>query len=164
MMRHGVLTICIIMGCAQPPDPALSGTPAAAVVRDGVEYHAETLIMESFPVQLRTNVSIRATSGARTLELPGGCPVQLAVYRDEARRELVWDQQRVAVCTMQLMQLQVTSTGQQLSGGAGAGEILGDSLPDGRYWLEAVLHPNNDVVRIPAGVADLAVARDDRSE
>ena len=159
-----VLAICIVGACAQPPDPALPGAPAAAVTRNGVEYSAETLVMESFPVQLRTNVAIRAPDAPQTLELPGGCPVQLAVYRDEGRTRLVWDQQRVAVCTMQLLQLRVTSRAQVVAGGASAGVILGDSLPDGRYWLEAVLRPNNEVVRVPAGFADLAVPRDDARE
>ena len=40
-----------------------------------------------------------------------------------------------------------------------AAAILGDSLPDGRYRLEAYLRGGGGEVTIEAGFADLAVAR-----
>ena len=67
-----------------------------------------------------------------------------------------WDQERDIVCTLQLLLLDV-APGQTraVEGRATAHDILGDSLPNGRYYLTAVLRPDNQVVVVDAGEADL---------
>lgn len=136
--------------------------PLASTVRQGdVEFSAVTLVMESFPVQLSTTVTMRNRSTARsTLELGSGCPVQLRVYRDAVRKDLVWDQGRVMACTkeIQIVNLAEGDTVQRAAR-ASAYDILGDSLPDGRYHLGAYVQVIDSPLVIPAGDADLAVPR-----
>ena len=37
--------------------------------------------------------------------------------------------------------------------------ILGNNLPNGTYWLTAVLRPYGSAIEVPAGRVDLAVQR-----
>lgn len=149
-----ILAACTQAAVTSDPDPVRPG----AVMVGEIRYQAETAILESYPVQLRTTVSITNT-GARpdTLQLPGGCPVLLRAYRDPGRTGTpAWDQERDIVCTLQLLLLDV-APGQTrtLEGRATAHDILGDSLPNGRYYLTAVLRPENQVVELEAGDTEL---------
>lgn len=149
-----VLAACARAVVTSGPDPV---RPDAVMVGE-IRYQAETAILESHPVQLRTTVSVTNT-GARpdTLEMPGGCPVLLRAYRDPARTGTpVWDQARNTACTLQLLYLDL-APGQTraFEGRATAHDILGDSLPNGRYYLTAVLRPENQVVELEAGDTEL---------
>jgi hypothetical protein len=140
------------------PDEAPS---SSAVVQGEVEYTADTAILESFPVQLHTTVRMRNRSRATvTLRFGGGCPVQIRAFRDEARTRLAWDQGRIQACTkeIQIVDLPAGDTAQR-SARTNAREILGDSLPDGRYWLSAYVQLVGAPLLVPAGAADLAVPR-----
>ena len=157
----GVLA-CAIGACngGGDSDP-ISPPSSAAVVRDGVEFTADTRVMESFPVQLATTVTMRNTSSAPvTLELGSGCPVHLRAYRTEARTGLVWDQGRERVCTMQIQVVDLApGASARRDTRTDAYEILGDSLPDGRYWLSAYVQVLPEGLTVPAGSVDLAVPR-----
>lgn len=149
-----------VTACAPSPAPANGASDADATTdASGIRYHAHTLILESFPVQLRTVVTLTNTTPApRTVELPGGCPVLLRAYRTpEHTGEPAWDQSREAVCTLQLMIVRLApGESQEVTGSATARDVLGDSLPNGRYYLTAVVRPDQQRIEIPAGEADLA--------
>jgi len=142
---------------------ACTGTDPAtgAGTTGGVTYTADTRVLESFPVQLRTTVRALNSSreGAR-LELSSGCAVQLAAYRDAQRTQLSWDQSRIQMCTMALQIIDIApGAARNFEGSTDARAILGDSLPDGTYFLTAVMHVNGRKIEIPAGSATLGVPR-----
>ena len=91
-------------GCNGNADVSDAPTgPSAPVTQGGIEYSADTRVMESFPVQLDTRVTMRNPSAQPArVELGSGCPVLLRVYRNEARTQLAWDQSVGIVCTMQI--------------------------------------------------------------
>jgi hypothetical protein len=144
------------------PEPDPSGPPAAGtpVVRDGVEYRADVLVMESFPVQLAGRVTITNATGARVdLTFPDGCVVLLRAYRGGER---VWDQSGDIACTMALVQVALARGESRTvpAPNVSAYEILGDELPDGAYEIRAYLRPDGGEVEISAGTVPLAVPRD----
>ncbi|MSR35115.1 MAG: hypothetical protein EXR95_00520 [Gemmatimonadetes bacterium] len=147
-------------GCANGVAPG-EGPSAGSIVQGGIEYAAETLILESFPVQLSTTVRMRNRSGARAdVRLGSGCPVQLRVFKDAARTALAWDQGRVLVCTKEIQIVDLASgDSAQRTTRTNAREILGDSLPDGRYHLSAYVQVVGAPVLAAAGSADLAIPR-----
>ena len=151
----------IAIGCASGSDPQEPDAAAGGVVRAGVAYAADTAIMESFPVQLAVTVTA-VNAGTRTaaVTFPDGCLVLLRVYRDAARTQLVWDQGEHVGCTMALVEWRLPPGGSRTARtGASAGDILGTTLPDGHYWFGAVIRPDGQEIALPAGDADLAVAR-----
>ncbi len=148
------LAALAVAACAPNAAPAAGATEA-----DGIGYEADMRILESFPVQLHTTVTLTNTSDApRTVELPGGCPVLLRAYRTADRTgEPAWDQERDIVCTQQLLIVTLApGESREVEGRATAVDILGDSLPNGRYHLAAVVRPDRRRIELPAGEAELA--------
>jgi hypothetical protein len=143
-------------------DPAGLDDPAVLRTMDGVEYRAWTDVMESYPVQLQTNVRITNRGRAAVdLTFQDGCVVLIrAKLMGGGVSAKVWDQGRTLACTLALVRvhLEPGSWVQHLTR-SGAREILGDSLPDGRYVLEAYLRPLNGMLTVHAGVVDLSVPR-----
>jgi hypothetical protein len=160
-MNRGWLTAAALVGVAcggYDPDPG----PVAPVIRRGeVDYSAVTAVLESFPVQLSTTVTMTNSSSApTTLRLGGGCPVQIRVYRDAARSALAWDQGRVIGCTKEIQIVDLAGRARvERNAGTSARDILGDSLPDGHYFLGAYVQVLDTPFVLPAGEADLAVPR-----
>lgn len=161
--RHTALAagvIALLAACAGGGAPTDVGTPRADRTVAGVVYHADLLVMESFPVQLRSIVTAENSTGDTvTIEVPDGCTVLLRAYRDESRSgSPAWDQAGSAMCTMALRRTTLAPGESREFGSVtvGAGEILGDSLPDGRYYLSAVIRPNGQTVELAAGATELA--------
>lgn len=155
--------LSLAMACSSPSDADADAPSSAAVVQGDVEYRATTAILESFPVQLKTSVVMANRSRSRVvLQLASGCPVQLRVYHDQERQRLVWDQGRVIACTkeIQIVELAAGDTAQRSAPIVSARAILGDSLPDGRYWLGAYVQVVGAPLVVPAGVAELSVPRE----
>ncbi len=116
--------------------------------------------MESFPVQLHAMVSVRnVTDAATTATFPDGCLILLRAYRDASRTgKPAWDEARSRVCTMAIESFTLAPHDSTVISGRtiGAAEILGDSLPPGRYYFTALVRPGGQAVELVAGVADLA--------
>lgn len=160
--RSSTLLLVLLAACSGGND-SVTDAPADSRSVDGIVYSAQTAIAESFPVQLYVTVTATNTSGnARELVFPDGCIVTLRAYDNEARTgEPAWDQAHLLGCTMALEERTVPGGGAlELRGASDARDILGDSLPDGRYWLAAYIRPDGGAVEVPAGSADLAVPRD----
>jgi hypothetical protein len=157
------LGLAVFAACNGNPDVAEPPPGGSApIVQGGIEYAADTRIMESFPVQLDTRVTMRNTSTSRArIELGSGCPVLLRAYRDAARTRLAWDQSVGMVCTMQIqiVELAPGESSEKAAPRVSAADILGDSLPDGRYYLSAFVQVVGAPVTVPAGSADLGIPR-----
>jgi hypothetical protein len=145
-----------------PPDRRSGGSLSGSVVRDGIEYRAEVLVMESFPVQLSGRATIRNTSDEdRTVTFPDGCVALMRAYRVEGGGP-VWDQAGGLACTMALVPVEL-GAGEEREVPAptvSAYEILGTELPDGDYRIAIYLRPiDAGEVEIEAGTTDLAIPR-----
>ena len=145
-----------------PPDRRPGGSLSGSVVRDGIEYRADVLVMESFPVQLSGRATLRNTSsGARTVTFPDGCVALLRAYRAEGGGP-VWDQAGGLGCTMALVPVEL-GPGEEReipTPTASAYEVLGAELPDGDYRIAVYLRPvGAPEVEIIAGTTDLAIPR-----
>ena len=155
-----VVSACSGMGCSSTGDVAEPQGPAAATISEGIEYRATTAVLESFPVQLHTTVDITNRSGSAVGHVfPDGCVVLLRAFQGTSQVPS-WDQQGIVGCTQALIEVNLTSGGsRRFQVRTDARAILGDSLPNGRYRLEAYLRPSGKLVRVDAGAADLAVPR-----
>ena len=164
-MRKRLIPILLVAACTSAEDGPTDSPPATSRQVGGVEYSADTRVMESFPVQLGMSVTARNTSGAAvTLEFPDPCVPRLEAYRDSARSgEPAWSQERAIGCAavIHVVEIGAGRTHELGAPTVSAYDVLGDSLPDGRYWLSAVLMPNGQRLELPAGAADLAVPRDE---
>ena len=159
LMRLMLLCVALLGASACSSEASGPDTGFLRTAR-GIEYRAWTEILESFPVQLRTNVRItNASSSAIDITFPDGCVVLVRAYRENATAP-AWDQQFNTGCTAALVPLHL-EPGKSATyvSASGARAILGDSLPDGRYRLEAYLRPDTGPVTVEAGSADLSVPR-----
>ncbi len=145
-----------------PPDRRPGGGLSGSVLRDGVEYRADVLVMESFPVQLSGRVFVRNTSDqARTVTFPDGCVALLRAYRADGG-QAVWDQAGGLGCTMALVPVELAPGEEReiATPTASAYDILGTELPDGDYRIAVYLRPiGTGEVEIVAGTTDLAIPR-----
>ncbi len=145
--------------CGSPVDGLRSGPPGG----EAISYSARTVLLESYPVQIRTWVDVRNdASTPQTVEFPDGCVVVIRAYRDAARTGApAWDQFRRVGCRMAIVPVTVQPGETEQIGAptVSARDVLGDSVPDGRYWLSAVIRPGGERLELPAGQADLAVPR-----
>jgi hypothetical protein len=90
-------------GGGEPGGPT-GDDPAAATTAGDVSFTADTRVLESFPVQLRTEVvATNRGSAAAQLTFPDGCVVLLRAYR-EGETTPVWDQRSDTMCTASLVE------------------------------------------------------------
>ena len=152
-----------LAACARHEGP--SGTPGQPAIdgsrtSGGITYRAETLVLESYPVQLRTIVTATNGTAAPVKLHTGGCEAFIRAYRTADRSGTpAWDQRYAVACTKILKTFDF-GPGQsvKLTMGTTARDILGDSLPNGRYYLSVVPATDESVV-VPAGDVQLDVPR-----
>jgi hypothetical protein len=164
LMMLAVVT-ALAVGCRQgEPQPAASpaDTPQAEGIDPAIRFSADTRVLESFPVQLHTTLEVRNAGGPDyvRLEFASDCVVLLRVYDSEARDVPVWDQADSARCSESSHVLMLGGGyAEEFTTTADARQILGTSLPPGRYWLSAYVRVNDRVVEVPAGSAELDAGR-----
>ncbi|MGH7457626.1 MAG: hypothetical protein ACREKN_00895 [Longimicrobiaceae bacterium] len=153
----GLLAATLVCSCT-PEGTTDPGPGSQTRVVGGIEYRADTRVAESYPVQLHTTVTVtNRTEASWESEWPGGCPLTLLAYRSPSRTgEPAWDQSEDRACILSL-QLVTLEPGEQerFATRATATEILGDSLPDGPYYLAVLAHAGQEGVKLAAGEADL---------
>lgn len=135
------------------------GPGARSYSAEGLTFRAETAVLERFPVQLVTTVKVQnTTQHPVTLTFPDGCRVLLRAYRSSDRTGApAWDQERVLGCTLAIQEFEIKAGDTlELPRQASAVEILGDSLPNGRYWLTAVVRKMGSPFELAAGEVELA--------
>ncbi|HUF12675.1 MAG TPA: hypothetical protein VMN78_06230, partial [Longimicrobiales bacterium] len=59
-LRSGTILLAVLGACSSVSD-GMTDVPTEVHLSGGVEYRAETAVMESFPVQLHTRVTARNT-------------------------------------------------------------------------------------------------------
>lgn len=159
-MKSGVLAVALVglVACAEGDAPLEPN--ARGVVADGLVYSADTAVMESFPVQLATTLYITNPSPVPVqVSFPDGCVVLLRAYPADSD-EPVWDLGQHVACTMAIVDVTVgPRSTRTFEVRTNAAAILGNSLPDGRYRLEAYVRPGPGEIAVSAGVVDLAVPR-----
>jgi hypothetical protein len=151
--------ICIAAACQGGSSPVQPDDLASLRVVEGVRYEADTRVMESFPVQLATSVTITNTTDARvTLRFHDSCVVTLRAYRNGQQ---VWDQRTLILCAQGVVDAVIEpGKSRVFETRTDAAQILsGSGLPDGEYQLEAVLEPSGETVRLSAGTVPLAIPR-----
>ena len=143
-----------------PLDPG--GRLSGAVVRDGIEYRAEVLVMESFPVQLSGRATLRNRSGQpREVTFSDGCLVLLRAYRPQGGGP-VWDQGHHVACTQALVPVELGPGEERVLSAptVSAYDILRGDLPDGDYRIALYLRPvEAPEIEIDAGTTVLAIPR-----
>lgn len=145
-------------GASTRTDPDRSGTPAGV---EDLVLAADVAVMESFPVQLRGSLTVRNPTDEPVRFEVGGCPAFLRAYRS-ADGGPVWDQGNGAVCIAIVRTIMLEPGGAEIfqTATAGAGEILGDDLPDGKYRVAVYLALAGGGEReAEAGEVDLAIPR-----
>jgi hypothetical protein len=148
-----------LAGCA-PMDPAFppGGLPSPVRVVDGLTYRAETHVMADRPTQLHVQATVTNTATSeRRVEFPDGCVVLLRAYRNAERSGAPsWDQRNAVACTMAIQVARIApGRSESFETTASAPEILGDSLPAGRYYFTAYFRPAGQEVEVLAGDANL---------
>lgn len=167
MLRLSILALGFLSAtCAGSPstpgdDGQTPGPNPGVVVQDGIEYSGDVLVMESFPVQIRGNVTITNRSGeTRRVWFPDGCVALLRAYR-EGGATPVWDQGSEMGCTMAIVEVTL-APGESHEVGtptSSAADVLGDGQPDGRYRITIYLRPENGAVEVDGGTTELAIPR-----
>lgn len=164
------LAALLVFGCdGQPsspsddPGPGDPGTGRAVVV-DGIEYHAEVQVMESFPVQLAGVATVvNRDDDPRTVTFPDGCVALLRAYPG-SEGEPAWDQAAEVACTEALVPVALApgESREFRTPTASAYDVLGDEHPDGDYRIAVYLRPGGEEVEAVAGTVALAIPRGDR--
>jgi hypothetical protein len=165
------IALLVLVGatCGDQPSPTPpdgdrgpGGNPSGATVRDGIEYRADVLIMESFPVQLSGRAFVKNPSAqTRTVTFPDGCVALMRAYEPDGA-EPVWDQAHELGCTMALVPLELGAGEERElpTPTASAYEILAGGLPDGDYRITVYLRPvEGGEVELDAGTTALAIPR-----
>jgi hypothetical protein len=161
-----IVLLAVVLGvtCEGPSPSPLDpgGRLSGAVVRDGIEYRAEVLVMESFPVQLSGRATLRNRSDQpRTVTFADGCLVLLRAFRPQGGGP-VWDQGHDVACTQALVPVELEpGAARELSAPTvSAYDILRADLPDGDYRIALYLRPvDAPEIEIDAGTTDLAIPR-----
>lgn len=157
----GFALVAVTAACSNastdPGDPGPGGSQT--LVQNNIEYRAETLFMESFPVQVAAKVEItNLTNAPVSIMFPDGCLVVLHVYRDADRTRLAYDSARDFGCTQALVPviLRAGDSRQFSAPSISAAKILGDSLPNGTYYFSVLVRPNGQRLELRAGSGELA--------
>ena len=159
-----LIVACAALGCSRAEHTSRPEMPpllqGATRTEGDLRYSAETAVMESFPVQLATTVTV-TNIGSRpaAIEFSDGCPVLLRAYHLPADRSAppAWDQARETYCTLAITRVTLNlGESDRFSNRTDARQILGDSLPNGEYLLTAVVRKTGWPFELDAGVVDLA--------
>lgn len=155
--------LALLAACSRTEETAEPLAPnlqqGIALTEGDLKWVAETAIMESFPVQLATTVKVENVgSKPAVVEIANGCPIFLRAYRTPDRTGTPdWDQAQHVFCTMALEVVQLgPGESRSFTTRTNAAEILGNSLPNGHYYLAAFVNKTGSGIQLDAGEADLA--------
>lgn len=135
---------------------------------DGLELTGGVNVAESFPVQLGFYLQVRNTSSREIHLVSDGCGVLPRVYgsADRAGRRL-WDARPGAPCLASVAPVTLApGETRRFTRSYSARDVLGDSLPDGRYYFTVTYRAGlaadgaSRLVELTAGDARLALPRE----
>jgi hypothetical protein len=150
----GIPAGALDLSLARPP---LSTTRVA----DFFTYRAAPVTVSGSPAQVRAQVTATLDfAGSSLVSFSRDCPVLLYAYRDRARRDAAprsgaadWSQPKCAA----IQETVTMSKGQSraLETVVNARDILGASLPSGRYYFAVAVQAQGNRVFMSAGELDL---------
>jgi len=128
---------------------------------DGLLYQMDTRTSTASPATIESTLTIiNTTNEAAETSIAGNCPFSLYAYREEARRDGAYaagepDSPREG-CLLEMVSLDLApGESRQFSTTVTGARILGDSLPDGRYYLAAVVWLESTSMWLAAGEVQL---------
>ena len=156
-MRFVVAATSFLMACSKAG--VVLAPSGDSMVADGIRFTASTAVLESFPVQLHTTVTVtNQTSGRHSVTFRDGCIVLLRAYNTATATAATWDAGRQTACTMALVTVPLEAgASKAFTTVVSARDILGDSLPNGSYHIKAYLRPLSANVELSTGPVPLAV-------
>jgi hypothetical protein len=129
------------------------------VTYKGLKYSAETTVAQRDPVlRTRTLATVtNTTSSIVELNDLAHCDVWLRVYRDAARKTRpAWDLSKFGGCILEAPEVELAPRGSfTFERDLIADEVLGDSLPEQRYYLTAVFKVGAREIEVAAGDIEL---------
>ena len=163
------VAMAIALACNDgPAEPRndLPGIPigSGSTMHGDIQYAATLRVMESFPVQIAADVTVtNHRDEAVRIVFPDGCVALLRAYAVDGN-DPVWDQGQDFACTLALVSIDLEpgASKSYTTPTSSARDILGDTLPDASYRIEAYLRPDDDVVTIDTGTVELAIPRETR--
>lgn len=135
---------------------------------DGLEFSGGVDVAESFPVQLGFDLRVRNTADRELHLVSDGCGVLPRAYGSASRTgEPAWDGRPGAPCLAHAAPVTLApGEVRRFSRSYSARDVLGDSLPDGRYFFTVTyraalaLDGEPRLVEVTAGEAELALPRE----
>lgn len=161
-----VIALAIALACSDGPaepsnDPPGIPIGSGSTMHGDVEYAATLRVMESFPVQIAADITVTNDGDeAVRIVFPDGCVVLLRAYALDGD-DPVWDQGRDFACTLALVSIDLEpgASKSYTTPTSSARDILGDTLPDTSYRIEAYLRPDDETIEIDTGTVELAIPR-----
>lgn len=158
-----LLATAVLTGCEAPLP-----TAPTIVQLDELRFHGGLVVLESFPVQLGFRLVARNVTDHDVRLVTDGCGLGARAYRTPDRTGTpAWNGRPAGPCPASAVPLPVAARDSLVwRRDYSAADVLGDSLPDGRYFFTATLGRaslvNSENVRrveVTAGDARLAVPR-----
>ena len=151
MRRLLLLAMLALVAC--DGDGGTDPTPPAGP--DDIEWSAESSVVDVIPAQIQAHVTgYNPTDDEIILGFGSLCTALLAVHADEGRTsQPVWSQERLAWC-LAIINSDTIPSGEEIvypTPVFTADQILGDSLPDGEYFLTVIVLPSVGRLELPAG-------------
>lgn len=130
----------------------------------GLLYRVDTWTAATSPTAVGSTLSVvNQTDALLTASIADRCPFSLYAYREKARRDAAFvagepDWRPEERCLLEMVFLRLDAgESRQISITVPGAEILGDSLPEGRYYLAAVVRLRNTSIWLAAG--DIQIQR-----
>ena len=135
--RRVHIALLSVLACSSPVEPDVNYVDSQPVEYRGLLFEAQSSVAGA---RIITKVSIQnRTSSASVLQVRFLCPVWLAVHGDSVRaKPPVWHSTNLLPCPSGLDTAAVLA-GSVRTFAYEANDILGDSLPPGRYFFDAVM-------------------------
>lgn len=158
LLHLWVLTAVLVCACNDVAGPPGNQPPDSIIIRT-VSFSATTSVA-GIPAEVVTTVTATNTvTDSTTLEIRGGgCRVRLRAFRypDRSGRP-EWDHDRWSPnCTHPAFRIELgIGENVQFTKSIPVASILGDSLPEGRYYFTARLTKSNQAFEMTSGSAVL---------
>ncbi len=129
---------------------------------EGLLYRVDVRTSTTSPVAVGSTLSVvNQTDALMAASIADRCPFSLYAYREKARRDGAFvagepDWRRKETCQLEMAFLRLgPGESRQFSTTVPGAEILGDSLPEGRYYLAAVVWLRNTSIWLAASDVQL---------